>query len=171
DAYVISLRLDALHIVHANKEHAPAILDHEPLEMSWSTLQLCQQCEYVTIALAALIEFDLLLHAMPGGVEALVIEGLEQVVEGVHLEGAYRVLIVSGDKDDVRSRFAVERFQHFEAAQFRHLNIEKDEVGLQRLDRIYGLTTIRTLPDNLDFRIISQHLANHFASERFIVDD
>src|SRR6185369_12718314 len=127
--------------------------------------------EDVTIALAALIEFDLLLDSLPGGVEPFVIERLEQVVEGVHLEGAHGILIVGGDKDDVRSRFALERLQHFKAAQLGHLYVQKDKVGLQRLDRVYCFTTIRTLSDNLDLRIISQHLANHLASERFIVDD
>src|ERR1043165_133381 len=171
DAYVISFRLDALNVVHAHEEHAPTVLDHESLEGTWPTLQLFQQREDVTIALAALIDFDLLLHTLPSSVEALAIERLEQVVEDVHLERAHGILIVGGNKDDIRSRFAVERFQHFEAAQLGHLYIQKDEVGLQGLDRVYCFTTIRALRDTLDVRIISKHLANHLTSERFIVDD
>src|SRR5690242_19362996 len=195
DAYVISFRLNTLNVVNAHEEHAPAILDHESLEVTWSTLQLFQQRKNVTIALAhlidfdllgdalpgrveavaielaALIDFELLGDALPGRVEALAIERLEQVVEGVHLERTHGILIVGGNKDDIRSRFAVERFQHFEAAQLGHLDIQKDEVGLQGLDRVYCFTTIRALRDNLDVRIISKHLANHLTSERFIVDD
>jgi hypothetical protein len=76
--------------------------------MTWSTLQLFQQREDVTIALAALIEFDLLLDALPGSIESFAIERLEQVIEGVHLEGAHGILIVGSDKDDVRSRSAIE---------------------------------------------------------------
>src|SRR5262245_13128464 len=139
--------------------------------MTRSTLQLLEQREDVTIALATLIEFDLLLDALPGRIESLAIEGLEQVVERVYLKGAYGILIVGSDKDDVWSRAAVKRFQHFETAQLWHLYVQKDEVGLQRLDRFYCFTTIHTLRNNLDFRLTFQHLANHLASKWFVVDD
>jgi hypothetical protein len=51
------------------------------------------------------------------------------------------------------------------------LYIQEDEIWPERFDRIYCFTTIRTLRNYLDIRIIGQHLANHFASEWFIVDD
>ena len=106
DAHVVSFRLDAVNVLHVKKEDATAVLDHESLEMTRSTLQLFQQRKNVTVSFAALIEFDLFLDALPGGVESFVIERLEQVVEGMHLKGAHGILIVGSDKDDVRSRSA-----------------------------------------------------------------
>src|SRR5215510_9386334 len=65
DAYVISFRLNALNVIDTDKEDAPPILDHQAFEMPWSTLQFFEQRQDVTIALAALVAFDLLLDALP----------------------------------------------------------------------------------------------------------
>src|ERR1044072_5603404 len=89
----------------------------------------------------------------------------------MYLKRAHGILMVSRHEDDVRRRLRIERLEHFEATQLGHLNVEKDKVRLKRLDRVNCFTTIRTLRYYLDFRIPGQHLANHFASEWFIVDD
>jgi hypothetical protein len=65
----------------------------------------------------------------------------------------------------------IERLEHLEAAQLGHLNIQEDEVRPLRLDRVNCFTTIHTLRNYLDFRILGQHLANHIASEWFVIDD
>src|ERR1043165_4002892 len=117
------------------------------------------------------MELDLLFYALPSSVEPLAVEWLEQIIEGVDLKRPHRVVVVSGNKDDVRSRLLLKRFEYFEPTELRHLNVQENDVGLVRLDRLYCLTTIRTLRNYIDVRIIFQHLANHFASEWFIVDD
>ena len=61
DAYVISFRLDALNVIDTDKENAPTVLDHQTLEMPWSTLQLFEQLQYVAIALTVLVGLELLL--------------------------------------------------------------------------------------------------------------
>src|SRR5215213_3147716 len=123
------------------------------------------------VSLTALIEFDLVLDALPRRVKPLAVEGLEEVIKGMHLESAYGILIVGSYEDDIRSGLWIERLEHLEAAQLGHLNVQEDEVRPERLDRIYCFTTIRTFSHYLDFRILGQHLANHLAGEWFIVDD
>src|SRR5215213_704731 len=98
--------------------------------MARSTFQLFEQGKNVPVSIAVLIEFDLVFDSVPGDVEPLVIERLEKVIEGMHLEGAHGILIVGRYEDDVRRRCWTERLEHVEAAQLRHLNVEKDEVGL-----------------------------------------
>ena len=61
--------------------------------------------------------------------KSLTIERLQQVIDRVDVEGFQRELIIGGDENDYRHWFALDGFQHAEAVQFRHLNIEKDEVG------------------------------------------
>src|SRR4026209_354776 len=123
------------------------------------------------VSLTTLIQLDLVLDSMPGGIEPFVVEGLQQVIEGMDLERAHGILVVRSYEDDVGRRLRIERFEHLETAQLRHLNVQKDEVRPERLDRINSFTTIRTLRNYLDVRILSQHFANHLASARFIVDD
>ncbi len=40
DADVVSFRLDAMHVLHIEKENATAVFDHESLQMSRSSFQL-----------------------------------------------------------------------------------------------------------------------------------
>src|SRR3569832_40030 len=124
DAHIVSFRLDAVHVLHVEEENAAAVLDHESLEMTRSTLLLFEEGEYVPIAFPGLIQFDLLLDSVPRSVEALVIERLEQVIEGMHLKGAHGILIVGGDKDDVGRCLRIERLAYFDATDVRHLHVE-----------------------------------------------
>src|SRR6185503_20817640 len=56
-------------------------------------------------------------RALHGGDDALVVEGLEQVVEGVDLEGPQRVLVVRGHEHDRGSPFLAGRGRDGEAVE------------------------------------------------------
>src|ERR1700752_151489 len=139
--------------------------------MTRTRLQLLEQSENVPVSFATLVNSDLFFDSLPRGIESLVIKRLQQVVEGMHLEGSDGVVIVGCNEDHVRSRLGFERRKNLEAAQLWHLYIQKDKIGLERFDRIHRFTTIGTLRDYLVVGIIEKHLANHLASEWFIVDD
>src|SRR5689334_16991574 len=128
DAHVVPFRLDAIHVLYVEEKDATAILDHESLQMTRSSLQLFKELEYVPIAFASLIQFDLVLDSVPGHIEPLMIERLEEVIEGMHLKGAHRILIVSGYEDDVRRCLRIERLKYFETTQLGHLDIQEDKV-------------------------------------------
>ena len=59
DAYVVSLRLDAVNILHVEKEDAASVLDHQSLEMVRAGFQLLEQGKNVLVSFATLIDFDL----------------------------------------------------------------------------------------------------------------
>jgi hypothetical protein len=61
--------------------------------------------------------------------ESVGVERLEQVVEGVHLEGPHGVLVVRGDEHDGRHVPRPYLGEHAEAVELRHLYVEKHEVG------------------------------------------
>src|SRR5215213_11371455 len=103
------------------------------------------------VSFTTLVYFDLVLDSMPGSIEPLVVERLQEVIKGMDLEGAHGILIVRSYKDDVRRRLGIERLEQLEAAQLGHLNVQEDKVRPERLDRINCFTTIRTLRNYLDF--------------------
>src|SRR6185503_6415495 len=127
DAHVVPFGLDAVHVLHVEEEDATAVLDHQSLEVTRSTLQLFEQGQYMAVAFPGLIQFDLLLDSVPGSIEPLVIERLEKVIEGMHFERAHGILIVRGHEDDVGRRLRIERLQYLEATKLGHLNIQEDE--------------------------------------------
>ena len=43
--------------------------------------------------------------------------------------------------------------QHVEAVHLRHLDVEKDQIGRQRIDGFHCLTAIPALIDDFDLRI------------------
>jgi hypothetical protein len=87
----------------------------------------------------------------------------------MHLERAERVLIVSRDEDDRHA--AADELEHFEAAQLRHLHVQKQQVGREFADRLDGFEPVRALGDDLHARMRAEELADDGARERFIVHD
>src|SRR5262249_60834983 len=70
-----------------------------------------------------------------------------------------------------RQRPILDRLQHAEAVQRRHLDVEKDEVRRYRADRANGLPAIGTFPDDLDIRLLLQQGPQPLTGQGFIVDD
>ena len=101
----------------------------------------------------------LLLDAFAGAAEGLedaaAIEGLEQVVDRVHVEGAHGVLVECSGEDDLRhgaGRFFVEElFDDGEAIEAGHLDVEEDEVGMMGLDEVDGFKAVAALGEDLAF--------------------
>ncbi len=63
------------------------------------------------------------------GLESLAIEGFEQVLDRMDLEGPQGELVISGHKHDYRHRPTHQGLEHTEPVQFRHLDIQKHQVG------------------------------------------
>ena len=82
------------------------------------------------------------------------VEGLEQIIDGVYVEGAYCVLVEGCGEDDLRQAVAVldQLLEHGEAVEARHLHVEKDDVGLVFADELDGLNAVRSLGDDFNCR-------------------
>src|SRR5919204_491092 len=89
--------------------------------------------------------------ALDRDLQPLGVDRLQEVVDRVHLERLDRVLIVRGDEDDVRGRARIEEPpRDLESGQSGHLHVEKDDVGLQPIDRRESLDAVAGLADDFD---------------------
>ena len=108
------------------------------------------------------------LAAFERAAEAFVVEGLEQVVERRHLEGAQGVCIIGGDEDDRRPP-VTGAAQQLEGVAAGHLHVQEHQLGLaeqrQRVAPVAGLA------DQPDLGIAGEQAAQHRPRQRLIVDD
>ena len=102
-----------------------------------------------------------------GLLEALLPDGLQQIIDGVHLERAHRVLIVGGSEDD--THIFANQLQNIEPCKFWHLDIEEDQVGLVFAESFDGLKAVGALGENFDFSMSGKKLARDVARKLFIV--
>jgi hypothetical protein len=76
------------------------------------------------------------------------VDGLEEVVDGVHAEGLERVLVVRGGEDD--DGLGGQAGENLEAVEARHLNIEEADVGRVRREGCDGVFGARGGADDFD---------------------
>ena len=85
---VVAGGFDPVDLVGPHEEHAPAGLDHETFEALRVRLEVLHELEQPALEIAVGRTLQMLAGADERFVEALAIERLEQVVEGVDVEGA-----------------------------------------------------------------------------------
>ena len=105
---------------------------------------------------AGLLALDSIAGALQGILETLAVERLKQIIQGVHLEGAQGELDVGRHENDGGHGRAVEPFQHAEAVQFRHLHVEKDQIGFLSADRGHCLAAVGALASDFDVGFLLQ---------------
>jgi len=117
--------------------------------------------------------FDFAFDALNGFGDAGLVEGLEDVVDGVHVEGLDGVVVKGRGEDDVGNfEFALdELLEDAEAVETRHLDIEEDEVGIVFLDEVDGVESVFALGQKIDFREAFEEEGQFLASGLFVVDD
>ena len=100
------------------------------------------------------------------GRESVLGERLEQVVESADLERLERIALVRGDEYDRRPGLGREARGHVEAAELRHLDIEKYHLGVDSPDRGDRLASLRTLADELHVRVLGEESPEPCARDR-----
>lgn len=108
---------------------------------------------------------------MESFLEARPVEGLEQVVEGVDFEGAQGMLIVGGDEEGRRHAVHAHRFDHIEAIQFGHLDIQEHEVRPQGFDGHHRLAAIAAFARDVHIRRVGEKVPQALAGEGFVIHD
>ena len=104
--------------------------------------------------------------------ETLLLDGLQDVIDRVHLEGLDRVLVVRGDENDRRRPLhAGEARDDLEAVEPRHLDIEEHDVGPQLPDRFHGLVPLARFAGDLDAGDRAENALQVLARGRLVVDD
>jgi len=82
--------------------------------------------------------------------EALLVEGLQEVVDCMDFERLKRVLVVGGHEHDHRREVRAQGFDDLETVTFGNLNVEEDEVGRQLPYGLDRLVAVAAFPHDLD---------------------
>src|SRR5690349_8851061 len=116
DPNVVVVRLAPVDVLRRNDEHTLTILHHEPFGRYARTQEIIQP-----------------VVAPPGAItqpghrlaQALAVEGLEEVIDGVQIERLYGESVVGGHEDDLRSFRRRQGAYDVHAGQPRHGDVEK----------------------------------------------
>ena len=107
-------------------------------------------------------------EALECGFEAFVTEGLEEVIEGVGVEGLDGVAVIGGDEDGKGHAGNANGVDDGEAVDLGHLDVEEDEVEVMGLEQIDGGAAVGGLGDEA---VGLEQSAEALAGGGFIVDD
>src|SRR5688500_5739774 len=118
---------DPIDVTKIDHLDATLAADRDAGEMSAVTGQLADQIRQPCADRLALENSLPCMRERP--VEPVGFNGLEHVVERMHLEGAERILVEGGDKNYRGQPRHVKRTQHFETIELGHLDIEKHDIG------------------------------------------
>ena len=127
--------------------------------------QLRQPLGHRAFALA----LEMLAGPLEGGLKALPAEWLQQVVEGLHVKGANRVLVIGGDEHGRRHPIDADGLDHLEAVHARHLQIEKHQVRRRLANVIDGFFAGRRGAGQFDARFRGEQRHQALAGHRLIV--
>ena len=103
--------------------------------------------------------------------EAGLFKRLQKVIQGVDLKGPDRVLVMSGRENHRRNLFWLERLEHLETIEPRHLHIKDQEVRAVLLDGAHGLDAVRAFGDDFHIGFVREDLPHPLSRERFVVND
>lgn len=116
---------------------------------------------------------DFAFDALNGFGDAGLVEGLEDVIDGVHVKSLDSVMVKSGGEDDVRDfEFSFdELLEDAEAVETGHLDVEEDEIGIVLLDEVDGVEAVFALGEKIDFGEGFEEEGKFVAGRLFVVDD
>ena len=100
--------------------------------------------------------------------EARLVEWLQQVSEGVHVERLDRVLVKRGDEHDPGQRRR-ELLHHFEPVEIGHLHVEQKQVRMRALNSCHRFPPIHRFANHLNLGIGSKEAQQLAARGRFVV--
>lgn len=104
------------------------------------------------------MEVNLVERALKGLFEALVVEGVEQIVERGAVKCLQRVLVVRGDKDGRRHLGGTDGVHHLNAGALGHLHVEKNQVAGRVVESVDGGGSGVGLVQGTDLRTCLQQL-------------
>jgi hypothetical protein len=117
--------------------------------------------------------FDFAFYFLNGFREAGFIEGLEDVVDGVNIEGLDGIVVEGGGEDDVRDfEFPFDEFlEDAETVEAGHLDVEENEVGGVFLDEVDGVEAVFALSQEVNFGEGFEEKREFLTRGFFVVDD
>jgi hypothetical protein len=151
---VIARRFDPVNLGHVERRRASRRRDHD-----------------VLVARRARRRTQPFHQALHRGGEARLADGLHEVVERFGFECAKGELIVGRKKHHLRHPLYGSAANHFEAVYARHLNVEEDHVGRQRVQRRERLRAVAAFPGDGKLRKRRQQLSHAPARGGLVIDN
>ena len=170
EARIVSFGLDPVDVGDGDELNAAANGDGEALQIVGREA-VCEQREEFSGGLLILASLASIAGPGDGARQPIGSEGLEEVVDGVGVEGADRVVIVGGDEDGDGHLFDSNGFEDLETVHLRHLNIEEDEVGIELLNGVHGGFAVAALADDADVAIALEQAQQSRTREGFVIHD
>ena len=184
-AHVVAGRVNPVDGVHVDQVSFGSIANHETLRPHLVLIargegffnrhltagQLTDQLQQLVAMLVGQLFDAVASGAVDGIAQSLIVDRLQQVVEGIGLEGPQCKLVVSGDEDDFRHIATGQSSQHIEAVHARHLDIQEHEVGRVFTNGRQRLTSITGIPANLDAIDICEAQFESPSRQFLVVDD
>jgi hypothetical protein len=115
-------------------------------------------------------ELHLTFGALDGIQQPFFVKRFENIIESVYFKRFEREFIVCGNENNERHIFRADDFDDFKAADFRHLNVEKNQVGREISDGVDSLAPVRAFAYNLDFRVFAEMSSDKISRQRYVVD-
>src|SRR6267143_2073343 len=170
--HVISIGFDPRNVLNRNKDCPRILLDEQAIGERFFALQLLQHRPQ---AGSESVRRLLVLNSCPAKsfAKTLFADGLEKVIESMHLEGAQRKPVMRRDEDHARQRNlrGVEGLNHAKAILPWHLHVEKNYVGTLLFNRRDGCLAAVGFAGNLHRRLFPQQPENFAPRRRFVVND
>ena len=101
----------------------------------------------------------------------LVIERLQEIIEGLDFEGADRVLVVRRDEHDCRRPLLAGRGGDGKPVEVGHLDVQKHQVGGAPFEQQRRIAAVGALVDARDGRDLLQHAPQPAPRRRLVVND
>ena len=106
-----------------------------------------------------------------GSFETLAPHRLQQIIDGVDIERFSRVALIGGDEDDQRFPLLPQGPDYGEAIQFRHLQIQQDDVRFELQDSRQGFCAGGSFAGDFERRHGLDVLAQNVSRDWFIIGD
>src|SRR5262249_61383697 len=109
-----------------------------------------EQRNHPLAELAELLLFELRPRPLQRFFKVFIVKWFEQIIERVEFKRPYRILVVCRHKDDDRQLDGGKPFEHPEAVEVGHLDVEENEVGSAPSDAPQCSVTVRAFGDDRD---------------------
>ena len=172
---VVPVRLDHLHLRDVDHVQATVEFREQPRAIlgraARAALQLCEQACQQRLAVRRPARQVARAHARQRFAEALLIERLQQVIDGAHLERLQRVCVVGGHEHQGGQFIRGERARQIDAVQRIHLDVEKQQLRPLRSDLRERLGTVAVLADHAQVALRFAQFAQRAPPGLLVVDD
>jgi hypothetical protein len=160
---------DGVHLLRLHEENASLVADYETIELPAMGFHIFEKGHHLPDHFRLPTPRKNLPDVLQRLLEALPLDGLQEIVQGMDAESLEGILIKGGDENHQRHFIFAQFLQHFEAIHHRHLNIQEHEIGAKGLDGLHSFPAVAAFPDYVHIRLIRQKGAHTLDAQGLVV--